>query len=90
MRTRTKLHIPGTDISLGDLAKDELTGFEGIATAHIRNLTGCDTVWLTSRTLTQKDSVMPEERCFDVMRLVLVETNPMEIKGFPDDVPASG
>jgi hypothetical protein len=88
MRTRTKLHIPGAAFRLGDLVKDELTGFEGIATTHQRHLTGCDGVWITSQTVVHEGKSV--ERCFDVLRVQLVESNPLKIEGFPDDVPAAG
>jgi len=90
MRTRTKLHIPGSPVNLGDLAKDELTGFEGIVTTHQRHLTGCDTVWLTSQDLVEKDTQKPEEKSFDVLRLELVESNPLNVEGFPEDIPPAG
>ncbi len=90
MRTRTKLHIPGFDVRIGDLVKDELSGFVGIVSCHTRNLTGCDTSWVISRDKFKKDSTDPEAHCFDLMGLVLVERNPMNVNGFPDEVPASG
>ena len=90
MRTRTKLHIPGVSFQLGSLVKDELTGFEGIVTHHVRHITGCDTVWIKSRTELNKDTQEPLERHFDVLRLALLEINPMGITGFPEDVPPAG
>ena len=88
MRTHTKLHIPGSPVNIGDLARDEITGFEGLVTAHIRHLTGCDTAWLTSRTETKDGKAV--DQCFDVLRLELVETNPVDIKGFPDQAEPAG
>ena len=90
MRTRSKLHIPGTDIKLGDLVKDELSNYVGIVTCHARHLTGCDTLGVTSRDKVQKDTLTPEERWFDVMRLVLVEENPMGVTGFPENAEPAG
>ena len=88
MRTRTKLHIPGSPVNMGDLAKDELSGFEGIVVTHLRHLTGCDTIWLSSQTETHEGK--PVERHFDVLRLELLESNPMNIKGFPEQAEPTG
>jgi hypothetical protein len=73
---------------MGDLAKDEVTGFEGLVTAHIRHLTGCDTVWLTSQTETHEGKAI--ERHFDVTQLKLMATNPLKIQGFPKQVESAG
>lgn len=90
MVTRTKLHIPGVTVDIGDLVKDEITGFQGILVSHIRHLTGCDTGWVISRLQRKKDSEEPQQRHFDLLELVVVERNPMKVVGFPDDVPAAG
>ncbi len=73
---------------MGDLAREVVTGFKGIVTAHTRHLTGCDTVWLTSQT--EVENGVAVERCFDVLRVECVETNPLDVTGFPDDEAASG
>ncbi len=88
MRTRTKLHIPGASFKLGDLVKAEISGFVGIASCHSRHLTGCDTIWVTSRTETHEGNSI--QRCFDVTELLLISTNPMNVAGFPEDVPPAG
>ncbi len=88
MRTRTKLHIPGSDIKIGDRVRDAISKFEGIVTTHSRHLTGCDTLWLTSETETHEGKSV--QRCFDVMQLELVEENPLGVQGFPQDVPSAG
>lgn len=88
MRTKTNLHIPGIDVKLGDLARDVITGFEGIATTHSRHLTGCDTVWLTGKP--RGDEQNSPQRSIDVMALEIVESNPMGIQALPKDVPAAG
>ncbi len=90
MRTRTKLHISGVGFKIGDLVKDELTGFEGIVTCHSRHITGCDTVWLTSQTAKNPEAKDPMERNFDVNRIKLIESNPLNIQGFPEDVEPAG
>lgn len=87
--TRTDFRIPNSAIMIGDLCKDALTGFEGVLTCHIRHLTGCDTVWLTSRTEVSEGKAV--ERHFDIGRLVLVEANPLGLKRTPGvEVPAAG
>ncbi len=88
MYTRTKLHIPGSELQIGDLAKDSITGFEGIVTTHSRHLTGCDTLWLTSRTETHDGQGVA--RAFDILSLELVDSNPMDVKGFPENVEPAG
>ncbi len=88
MRTNTKLHIPGATVNMGDLAKDEVTGFEGLVTAHVRQLTGCDTIWLTSQTEVHDGKAV--ERCCDVMCLELLESNPLGIQGFPEQAEPAG
>ncbi|MEE9393730.1 MAG: hypothetical protein V3W41_14600 [Planctomycetota bacterium] len=88
MYTRTKLHIPGSELQIGDLAKDEITGFEGIVTTHSRHLTGCDTIWLASQTEVHDGRSV--DRCFDILRLELVQSNPMDVKGFPENVEPAG
>jgi len=35
--------------ALGDKVRDRITGFEGIASAHAKHLTGCDRVWVSPR-----------------------------------------
>lgn len=45
--------IPGT-IELGDVARDTITGFEGLVTAHHKYITGCDRISMQSRILGSK------------------------------------
>lgn len=89
MKTQTKLHIPGAPFKMGDLVRAPLSGFQGIVSTHTRHLTGCDRVGVISRSKT-KDDGQPQYLGFDVLELELVESNPMNIEGFPDDVPAAG
>ena len=35
--------------TLGDRARDKVSGFEGIVTTQAQHLTGCDRLWLTPR-----------------------------------------
>lgn len=88
MNTKTKLRIPGFDVSIGDLVEDELTGFRGILTTHIRHLTGCDTAWvLSDDNKWKKDD---RERHYDLPRLTLIEKNPKGIIETPTEVPPAG
>ncbi len=87
--TRTDFRIPNSALMIGDLCRDDLTGFEGVLTSHVRHLTGCDTCWLTSRT--EQHEGQPVQRHFDIGRLTLVEANPLGLKRTPGaDVPAAG
>lgn len=88
MKTTQKLNIPLTEIKLGDRAKDVVSNFEGIVTGHARHLTGCDTVCLRSENPETKND--EAHRWFDVMRLELVEENPLGISGMPNEVPPAG
>lgn len=87
--TRTNFRIPNSTLMIGDLCRDEITGFVGILTTHCRHLTGCDTCWLTSRTETHE--AKPVQLHFDIGSLTLVEANPLGLRRVPsDDVPAAG
>lgn len=74
-------------MKLGDLAKDKLTGFEGVVTTVQRHLTGCNTMWLTSRTLTTPEG-KAIERAFDVLRLELIESQVVSIPRLPESADA--
>jgi len=87
MRTNINLSIPGTNVRLGDRAKDPVTGFVGIVTTHQRHLTGCDTVWLTGPV---NDKGEKTERCVDVLAVELVESNPLGATPMPAEVPPAG
>ncbi len=89
MRTKTDLHIPGTKVRMGDLARNIVTGFEGIVTCHQRHLTGCDTVWLTGKAGSGEHGKAAESSC-DVLAVELIEENPRNIQAMPKDVPAAG
>jgi len=87
MLVNTNLHIPGTNVKLGDRARDRITGFEGIVTTHVRYLTGCDAVWLRA---SANEDGKAREQWAHVPVLELVDDNPLEVKSMPKDVPASG
>jgi hypothetical protein len=56
---------------LGAKAKDKITGFEGIITARIEHITGCDTYWLTPDQL-DKEGKKREAADFDEGRLEII------------------
>ena len=87
MQTNIKLSIPGTNVKLGDRARDPVTGFEGIVTTHNRHLTGCDTVWLTGKI---GEDGKGRERSVHVPVLELVKSNPLGATPLPRNVEASG
>jgi 4-hydroxy-3-methylbut-2-enyl diphosphate reductase IspH len=77
-------------ILLGDTARDEITGFEGVVTARAHFLTICDRLVLQPKTL-DKDGQPQKSAGFDVTRVALVSSlqppAPKEVRGGPmDDV----
>jgi len=56
-------------IELGQEVKDKVTGFSGIATSHIRYLTGCDQIGVTPPT---KDGKCESIEYFDHRRLDVI------------------
>lgn len=74
-------------LELGVEAQDKITGFQGIITAKIEYLTGCDQYCLTPKT---KDGEVKENNYFDAGRLevtgngILPETVQTDKKGGPN------
>lgn len=68
-------------VNLGDIVKDEITGFAGIVTGHARYITGCDQYLIQLIQPKVKDGAYVESRWCDDNRLVVVETKAVEIKG---------
>jgi hypothetical protein len=87
VQTNINLSIPGTNVRLGDKARDPVTGFEGIVTEHNRHLTGCDSVWLTGKV---GDDGKRQQIFVHVPQLELIETNPLGATPMPKEVPPSG
>ncbi len=56
---------------LGDILKDRVTGFEGVAIGRTAWFTGCDTVGIKPTTL--KDGKTIDAEWFDIRRIVKVE-----------------
>lgn len=66
------------EIILGAKYCDEITGFEGIATGHVKYLTGCNQVLLRPRCLDGEESKYPEAQWIDEQRLVqITKFNPI-------------
>ena len=59
-------------INLGDLVRDRLTGFEGIATGKAQYLTGCDRVGVQPRAL-KPDGGISEPVWFDQPWVEVIE-----------------
>ena len=57
------------EINLGQKVKDQITGFEGIATSHVKYLTGCDQFGVTPPV---KDGKIEGTEYFDFKRLVVI------------------
>lgn len=87
--TRTDFRIPNSTIMLGDVAKDAITGFQGIVTGHARYVTGCDQVCITAGVGT--DGKPSECLWLDIGRVDLVQANPLGLQRTPaEEVPAAG
>lgn len=70
-----------TTINLGDVAKDQLTGFEGLVIGRTRYLSNCDRITLQPRTL--KDGKPHETHSFDITHCDLVETGVFTVSAHP-------
>ena len=88
MQTNVNLSIPGTHVRLGDLGRDQVTGFAGIVTTYSRHLSGCDDVWLQGR-VEGAEQKTRGQWCH-VQRLELVEHDVVKGTPMPADVPAAG
>jgi hypothetical protein len=66
-------------IQLGALAKDKITGFEGIITGHVKYLYGCDQYGLTPPA---KDGKIGDTQYFDEGRIEIIGRGilPEEVK----------
>ena len=65
-------------MKLGQKAKDQVTGFEGIITALAEHLTGEHRALVSSKAL--QDGFMPASRWFDVRRLLIIGTDVLVLK----------
>lgn len=62
-------------IEPGTYVRDKITGFEGVVSAYIQHLTGCDAYWVISPTLLDENK-KPVERYGDEMRWEVVPNKP--------------
>ena len=74
-------------IKLGDLVKDMITGFTGIASSRTEYLFGCVHIGITSNR-TDKDGLPIGSLSFDEQRIVRVEKRDIVVS--PDSAATSG
>lgn len=67
-----------SNIQLGDLVRDRITGFEGVAVCEARWLNGCVRFTVQPRTLTKEGTVKTSEG-FDVEQLEKIEHQVVEV-----------
>lgn len=59
------------EINLGNVARDKITGFEGIVVAKVDYLTGCSQMCLQPQSF-ENTSSLPKSQYFDVKKLEYV------------------
>lgn len=64
------------DIQLGDKAKDQITGFEGIVTGRCNYISGCDQILLVPPA---KDGDYKDSHWFDIDRCTVVKKAAVKI-----------
>lgn len=67
-----------TEIKIGDVAKDELTGFEGLVIGRSRYLSNCDRLTLQPRSL-DKDGKPQATNSFDITHCALVQAGAVPV-----------
>ncbi|MBI2625387.1 MAG: hypothetical protein HYW70_03595 [Candidatus Nealsonbacteria bacterium] len=72
---------------LGDLVKDRVSGFKGIAVALHRYLNGCDRI--SVQPMVEKDGKLPESKTFDAPDLKVVQRGAVKYTE-PVDLPPGG
>ena len=65
-------------ITLGNVYKDSITGFKGVATAKTEYLNGCVSVLLVPQTLDKSGDLL-ESHWFDIQRLI--DDSSLEVGG---------
>lgn len=66
-----KKKLEDETVELGDLCKDIITGYVGVATSFQKHLTGCDR-WTLQAQITKEDKI-PDGYNFDVTTVVVVK-----------------
>jgi hypothetical protein len=84
------LKLPDQDIILGAVYKDVVTGCQGVATAFVQYITGCNQVSLAQK-VDSEGKTRPNE-WFDVQRLQKISEEPLvldnsEAPGFDSPPP---
>lgn len=76
-------------IDLGVLAKDEISGFEGVVTGRAEYLYGCVQVHLTPRGCNNEGQPI-DAKWFDEPQAIIVDGNPLGLAQLPDPDPTGG
>ena len=74
-----------SEIKLGDLARDKITGYEGIVISRTEWLNGCVRLGLQAKKM--KDGLPLADAVFDVGQLVLVKAGAFDRKPKPTGGP---
>lgn len=80
------------EFQLGGFYTDKITGFSGVATGHVKYLSGCNQVLLTPKV--DKDGKLKEANWFDEQRLEIsqahkiIELDNTKTPGFDKQAPA--
>lgn len=61
----------GVNIELGDIVRDKITGFEGVAIGRLQWLHGCERIYVQSKEL--KDNKPIDPVAFDMPQLQFIE-----------------
>jgi hypothetical protein len=73
------------DIEMGDIARDELTGFEGVVIGRCHWLTNCDRLTLQPQSL-DKDGQPAKANSFDITHCQMVKKGVIARTVFPGDM----
>lgn len=73
-------------IKLGSYAKDIITGFSGVVTAHAKYLSGCDQYCIRPNNL-DKDGNIKDALWFDVEQIEVNSKAPLKINSRPTGGP---
>lgn len=66
------------EIELGDVAKDDVTGFQGVVVSVTRWLHGCDRINIQPQSL-DKDGRVRESQVFDRNQMTLIKKNAVKV-----------
>jgi len=79
-------------IKLGQLVKDVITGFQGIAQCRMEYLNGCVRFYVQPKAFTDKDGklTIPDSQAFDEEQLEIVGATPIKMPGHRSSVDQTG